>query len=256
MTEIAGSSAIPPAPEEPPKETDVEFHKPKPVHSWREFFKEYAIIVLGVLTALLAEQTVEWLHWQGEVKVARKALAAEISTNSGYFARRLAIGPCLQKQIDEARAILTSLETGKPPPPFTVYRYGMGSLLVDGEWQSERASQVLTHFPREELAAMSRHYTQLGDIRPWISAETDVWGQLEALRNPPAGLGPSDFARLRGILGMEERYAYLLELNSRRMLKISDQLKINPEPVDQVRIEKYCTGSEEEYARYMLDNVR
>jgi hypothetical protein len=29
-----------------------------------EFLKEYAIIVIGVLTALAAEQAVEWLHWQ------------------------------------------------------------------------------------------------------------------------------------------------------------------------------------------------
>jgi len=240
----------------PPEETDVEIHKPKPVHNWREFLKEYAIIVMGVLTALAAEQTVEWLHWQGEVSAARKALAAEISANGGFFARRLAIKPCIQKQIDEAKTILTSLEAGQPPPAFTVYHYGMGSLLVDGEWQSERASQALTHFPRAELAAMSRYYAQLLDFRPWIQAETDAWGQLVALQNPPAGLGPSDFVRLRGILGMEERYAYLIELNSRRLLKISDGLKIAPAPTDRVRIEKFCTGSEEEYSRYVLDTVR
>jgi hypothetical protein len=30
----------------------MDIHKPKPIHNWREFLKEYAIIVLGVLTAL------------------------------------------------------------------------------------------------------------------------------------------------------------------------------------------------------------
>jgi hypothetical protein len=29
-----------------------------------EFIKEYSIIFIGVLTALAAEQAVEWLHWQ------------------------------------------------------------------------------------------------------------------------------------------------------------------------------------------------
>lgn len=234
----------------------MEFHKPKPVHNWREFLKEYAIIVLGVLTALFAEQTVEWLHWQGEVKVARKALAAEIGANSGYFARRLAIGPCIHRQIGEAKAVLASLQAGAPPPAFTAFRDGMGSLLVDGEWQSERASQALTHFPRKELAAMSRYYGQLSDSRSWILAESDAWAQLRVLKNPPAGLGPSDFARLLGILGMAERYSTLIELNSLRLLKISDGLKIAPDPVDRTRVKKYCSGSEEEYSRYVFDTVR
>jgi predicted alpha/beta superfamily hydrolase len=32
----------------------MEIHKPKPIHNWREFLKEYAIIVIGMLTALIA----------------------------------------------------------------------------------------------------------------------------------------------------------------------------------------------------------
>jgi len=32
----------------------MDMHKPKPWHSVREFLKEYAIVVVGVLTALAA----------------------------------------------------------------------------------------------------------------------------------------------------------------------------------------------------------
>ena len=42
----------------------MDIHKPKPWHGVREFLKEYVIIVVGVLTALAAEQGVEWLRWQ------------------------------------------------------------------------------------------------------------------------------------------------------------------------------------------------
>ncbi len=34
-------------PEEPPKETDMDIHKLKPIHSWRDFLKELGTIVLG-----------------------------------------------------------------------------------------------------------------------------------------------------------------------------------------------------------------
>jgi len=40
----------------------MEFHKPKPVHSWREFLTEVGTIVLGILIALSLEQMVETWH--------------------------------------------------------------------------------------------------------------------------------------------------------------------------------------------------
>ena len=47
----------------------MDIHKSKPWHSVREFFKEYLIIVVGVLTALGAEQVAEATH--------ERAIAAE-----------------------------------------------------------------------------------------------------------------------------------------------------------------------------------
>ena len=44
------------APTEPPQEPPVE----KPKRNWRGFLKEYAVIVIGVLTALAAQQA--WLQ--------------------------------------------------------------------------------------------------------------------------------------------------------------------------------------------------
>jgi hypothetical protein len=41
----------------------MEVHKPKAVHGWREFLREYGVIVICVITALGAEQAAEALHW-------------------------------------------------------------------------------------------------------------------------------------------------------------------------------------------------
>ena len=56
----------------------MDIHKPKPWHNVREFLKEYVIIVIGVLTALGAEQTVEWLHWRHLAEKAEQDLAASV----------------------------------------------------------------------------------------------------------------------------------------------------------------------------------
>lgn len=37
----------------------MDIHKPKPIHNWREFLSEIGVIVLGVLIALGAEQSIE-----------------------------------------------------------------------------------------------------------------------------------------------------------------------------------------------------
>jgi hypothetical protein len=42
----------------------MDIHKPKPWHDVREFLKECAIIIVGVLTALAAEQGVQALDWR------------------------------------------------------------------------------------------------------------------------------------------------------------------------------------------------
>jgi hypothetical protein len=55
----------------------MDIHKPKPWRSAREFLKEYLIIVVGVLTALAGEQTVESVHRHTEGSALRTDLHEE-----------------------------------------------------------------------------------------------------------------------------------------------------------------------------------
>ncbi len=72
----------------------MDIHKPKPWHGLREFLKEYAIIVVGVLTALGAEQAVEVIHRHEAVAEARRALnAPEVTFDLAVFdLRRFKVG--------------------------------------------------------------------------------------------------------------------------------------------------------------------
>jgi hypothetical protein len=84
----------------------MDIHKPKPWRGVREFLKEYVIIVVGVLTALGAEQGVEWLHWQHEVAVADTGLRHELRFDGLYAFESIAAWPCEQKRLDELSAAL------------------------------------------------------------------------------------------------------------------------------------------------------
>jgi hypothetical protein len=94
----------------------MDLHKPKPWHNVREFLKEYAIIVVGVLTALGAEQVVEIVHRHDAVAEARRALNAEVTFDLAVFDLTAFQVDCMDARLDELERWLHSWETGKPLP--------------------------------------------------------------------------------------------------------------------------------------------
>ena len=223
----------------------MDIHKPKPIHNWRDFLKEVGTIVLGVCIALAAEQTVEYFHWRHEVSIARAAIRAEMATNNRFYARRIAIAPCVDKMLLEAEDIIDDLEHRQTPKPFTVFHRGAGALLSDSEWQSERSSQVLTHFPREEAAIMGRYYAQLPQFTAWMNEESIGWSQLFVLNNPPAGLSPDAIALLRNTMDHDKRLEFLILLNSKRMLQLVRPSGFEADASPSRLAEAFCTQDDE-----------
>ncbi|MES2135652.1 MAG: hypothetical protein V4502_01155 [Pseudomonadota bacterium] len=73
---------------------------------WREFTREFLIIVLGVLTALFAQQAVEALDWRQKVKSAIADMDQEMSSGNGPSAyARLSIHQCLADRLAKVRGL-------------------------------------------------------------------------------------------------------------------------------------------------------
>ncbi|THD51713.1 hypothetical protein, partial [Phenylobacterium sp.] len=79
----------------------MDIHKPKPWHGRREFLKEVATIVLGVLIAIAAEQLVEQLHWVHAVHDEREALSSELKGNLEAVVFRRAQEVCIDRRLNE-----------------------------------------------------------------------------------------------------------------------------------------------------------
>ncbi len=220
--------------------------KPKPARNWRSFGKEYMIVVLGVLTALAAQQAADWLHWQSEVGIARKSLQDEITSIDGFYIRRIAIAPCIARQEQEIKTILDGLDGKGPVTALTAFRNVPGAALVDSEWQSQRSAQVLTHFPRTELALMNLYYAMLPRMESMFEAESAAWSELSIFKSPPAHLTSSDIARLRAQLNRAHRAEYGTILYAYRMLKVSDQLGISRPKLPPDYVDRICNQSEDE----------
>ena len=94
----------------------MDIHKPKPWRGAREFLKEYAIIVVGVLTALALEQAVEWLHWRHEAEAARDVFRRDDLRLLAGIGRTDTLGPCVDRRLNDLQGVLDGAQaSGRLP---------------------------------------------------------------------------------------------------------------------------------------------
>lgn len=74
----------------------MRFTMPKPLHGWREFGGEIAIIVIGVLLALGAEQMVQGLHSKAAVAEFTFAADRELEYDLAVFKFRIDQLACIE----------------------------------------------------------------------------------------------------------------------------------------------------------------
>jgi hypothetical protein len=157
------SDAADPPP--PPEEPKVEIHKPKPVHNWRELLSEIGIIVVGVIVALAAEQLVESMHWQNKIQDARRAMMLELRDDDGPQAYiRLAVGPCLDKQLDAIKtAIIAKASRGEIER--LIVGVKQGNVTWDAvAWNTLQTSDVASHMTPEEVRNWSVPYLRIPEL--------------------------------------------------------------------------------------------
>jgi hypothetical protein len=170
----------------------LDIHKPKPFHGWREFLKEYGIIVLGVLTALAFEQTVEWLHWQGEIGETRAALRREIAYDVGALESLKAQDGCIKQRLDALDAWAQAADRPLAHASRTPLLWSIRSTA----WDVAKTGQVASHFPLEERLEYARMYDLLANEWGFIQGERAAWIRIDALANSSVR-SPDHLARLR-----------------------------------------------------------
>ena len=183
---LSGTSVDPCYPsftERDPRVGDMDILKSKPGRSWRAFLKEYAIIVVGVLTALAAEQAVSKLHERTLAAEARRAIRGELALDLAYLRTREETNACIERRLGEIQAILDSAHPdGGFRRPTWVGRpqaWTMETLRWDAAAQSGQASMI----PADELGRYTRMYTQLRGVTDEMDIEQADWAKLRVLAN-------------------------------------------------------------------------
>jgi hypothetical protein len=160
----------------------MDIHKPKPWRHVRDFLKEYAIIVVGVLTALGAQQVAESVHERKIADEARESVRAEVRENLWWLERRERRQPCARQTLAEIGDVLDRARHGRPYPVprdlGRVYHAKLTSLRWEANAQAGRASL----FTPEEQQTLGNMYYTTDQYTRAQDVEEEVWSKLDAIQ--------------------------------------------------------------------------
>lgn len=176
----------------------MEIHTPKhPVHGWRDLLKEVGIIVLGVLIALGAEQSVEALHWRHKVADAEQAMQLELRDDDAPQAfTRLAVAKCLDLQLD---SIQTAIETGRDRRVIAtlVRNYTPPARTWDSEaWKAAVASDAASHASADQMVTWSLPYRLVPLLQSINLDESTEAAQIQPTRSDGGQLATAEADRM------------------------------------------------------------
>ena len=157
------------------------------VHSIREFFKEFAMIVIGILTAITIEHQYTQSHKRHLSEKAAQQVRTEIATNlkvvnegiesnkktiAEFTALEQAIVTDLESKLnrEQMQAVLQKRMDG---------HYGIGTFVIEpaqDAWDAAIASQAVVQMDAEQLQVFSRLYAKQKAI------SSDLSGYQQSMR--------------------------------------------------------------------------
>ena len=204
-------------------------HVPKPIHGWKQFFNEVAVIAVGIAIALGGEEIVT--AWNDE-RHARKSLEAikdEVEINLGRMQARIATADCIDDRLDEVAAYIEHPE-GKKRPSWVgrPQVWAMQNSAVG----AARSYGSLTTLPREEQMTISTLYSTMDQFADIEKDEQWAWAEMRSITED-RDISDSDKASLRQAIQRARYAAWLLRTTAEQAIQEAKPLGIHaPVAVD------------------------
>ncbi len=207
----------------------MDIHKPKPWHGFREFLKEYLIIVVGVLTALAAEGVAERVREMRLSSEGRDAVRAEVAIDLANEQRRSQWQPCIDRRLSEVGAVLQEAAAGKPLDPVGVIGNPGAPLIATKRWEAAAAGGRTSLLSLDEQRDFARVYTSFQALERYQHEEQASWEEIEALRgvaHPSSEL----LAQLQLALARARYDNFAIRNTLRQTASFSARMSIRPTP--------------------------
>ena len=176
---------------------------PQPPQGWAVLRWEVGVVFVGIALALAAQQLADTLYWRGQAAQAKRAIESELLEHEVDSFERLAVQPCLNRQLralhkqlashrGEWRALpmmtrQTIIRTATQQVVPTAYR-APARLWSKEAWERAQATDVLNHLPDALVQTYAGIYTRSQRNR----LQQDSESAAAALLSPLAVDGPID----------------------------------------------------------------
>lgn len=146
----------------------MRFQLLKPLRGWREFAGEVGVIVLGVLIALGAQQTVESIKEREDIAQLRSALRAELAVDRGRWENMRASDRCTLERLDAIENwVATAPARARLDRAFRLLLWNMHS----SAWDIAKASPAAAHIPLGERLTYADLYAAIDNWRDMLAEE-------------------------------------------------------------------------------------
>jgi hypothetical protein len=199
---------------------------PKPLHGWREFAGEVGIIVIGVLIALGAQQIVETINGDAQVREFRQAANNELAYDMGSYQQRLMLGPCVRARLAELDRVIDSDRAGHPIHVHGLSHWPVSFSLRTSVWAG-RTSDVSTRMPLQTRLVYASIYDDLANYDTHRIDERNAWHELGEF-DDTTDLDRSELMRLRGLVSKLRRIDSIIVDNWPEEAERARELGVHP----------------------------
>lgn len=207
----------------------MHIHVPKPIHGWKQFFNEVAVISVGIGIALTGEQFLERWHEREQAEKSLVAIDDEIALNLGKMRARLDTDQCITKRLDEIGAYIEASPAVRGKRPSWVGRPQVWNMQTSAV-NAARSYGSLTVMPREAQMAISSTYASMARFAEWQEEEQLAWSELRSITED-RDLSDSDLTDIRRAIQRARYTAWSLRADATQAFRDSAALHVTPDKV-------------------------
>ena len=199
-------------------------HVPKPIHGWKQFFNEVAVIAVGIAIALGGEEVVSSWNEHRHADKSFEAIKDEVEVNLGRMQSRIATADCIDRRLDEIAAYVEHPE-GKKRPSW-VGRPQVWAMQTSAVGAA-RSYGSLTVLPRDEQMIVSTIYSTMEQFADIEKDEQWAWAELRSITEDRE-ITDSDKASLRQAIQRARYSAWLLRTTAEQAIQEARAIEVKP----------------------------
>lgn len=206
------------------------------LNSRRSIAGEILVIVIGVLIALFAEEVVQRLNWQEQVKEARKALDEQLLESKYAALERLAANRCVVTRLEEldqivagGRSVSKTVSSGFSLAPVRLW--------ASSSWDAATASGAVARMTPEVRHRYANLFSMNAVLNDMNLDEFQTFAELRTIERH-SELTETSRDRLAQNVARLRSYNELLTLAATQWLEVAQPLELQLSQADAEALQK------------------